>query len=65
MGFFFRHRAAAAMIARALVAAAAALPLLWMDPAAWRLAENTLLFVFLVCLACIPLGTLLAVLLFR
>lgn len=65
MGFFSRHRDTVAIFARAIVAAAAALPLLCMDPAAWRLAENTLLFVFLVCAACIPLGTLLAVLLFR
>jgi iron(III) transport system permease protein len=65
MGYSIRHNAAAAALVRSLVAVAAALPLLGMDPAAWRLGENTLRFVLLVCVASVPLGTLLAVLLFR
>src|SRR5690606_37037891 len=54
----------AAML-RLVVALVAAVPLLWMDRAAWYLAENTLLFAGLVCALAVPLGTLLAVLVFR
>ncbi len=50
---------------RLVVALVAAVPLLWMDRAAWYLAENTLLFAGLVCALAVPLGTLLAVLVFR